>query len=349
MVKYKIGVWGQFGDGGKIADGQAVRTTIITRELVNRYGEEAVSVLNTNKWMKNPFIFLWQSYNLIKESQYILIAPADNGFKVFVPILTFLNSFVHHDLIYIVIGGFLPKLLDKHPVYIRMINQFKGIFVQTANLKKDLEIRNIQNLYILSNLKNMQPLSDKDLIINSSNQIKVCYFSRVNKEKGIEDAIEAIKIANKRLGEDYVTMDVYGLIQDYYKDIFAQLLKDNSSIIQYNGIIKFDETVNILKKYFCMLFPTYYYGEGFPGCVVDAYYSALPIIATDWLYNTDVIKDGYNGLIVPIKSPDAIADAIIKLYNDRKSHLEIRKNNLLESNQYRPDKVLKSLYNILDK
>ena len=33
MAKYKIGIWGQFGDGGKIADGQAVRTTVITEEL----------------------------------------------------------------------------------------------------------------------------------------------------------------------------------------------------------------------------------------------------------------------------------------------------------------------------
>lgn len=30
---YKIGIWGQFGDGGPIADGQAVRTTITTNEL----------------------------------------------------------------------------------------------------------------------------------------------------------------------------------------------------------------------------------------------------------------------------------------------------------------------------
>jgi len=34
--KYKIGIWGQFGDGvNKIADGQAVRTTIITAETKN--------------------------------------------------------------------------------------------------------------------------------------------------------------------------------------------------------------------------------------------------------------------------------------------------------------------------
>ena len=50
---YKIGVWGQFGDGGKIADGQAVRTTIITNELCRRYGDSAVKTVNTNAWNKD--------------------------------------------------------------------------------------------------------------------------------------------------------------------------------------------------------------------------------------------------------------------------------------------------------
>lgn len=30
----KVGIWGQYGDGGPIADGQAVRTTITTEELI---------------------------------------------------------------------------------------------------------------------------------------------------------------------------------------------------------------------------------------------------------------------------------------------------------------------------
>ena len=53
--KRKIGIWGQFGDGvNKIADGQAVRTTIMTNELKLRYGEENIAVVNTNGWKKHP-------------------------------------------------------------------------------------------------------------------------------------------------------------------------------------------------------------------------------------------------------------------------------------------------------
>ena len=64
--KYKIGIWGQFGDGiNKIADGQAVRTTIITEELKKRYGEENIYIVNTNNWRKNPIKFFFRNYYLV--------------------------------------------------------------------------------------------------------------------------------------------------------------------------------------------------------------------------------------------------------------------------------------------
>ncbi|MGI6492835.1 MAG: hypothetical protein ACOX0T_10640 [Pelotomaculum sp.] len=108
-MHYLVGIWGQFGDGGIIADGQAVRTTVITNELKHRYGEEKIRIVNTFYWKKNPVKFLFQSISLVANSKKIVILPADNGFKVFVPLLMFINAFFHRSLIYIVIGGFLPS------------------------------------------------------------------------------------------------------------------------------------------------------------------------------------------------------------------------------------------------
>ena len=68
---YKIGIWGQFGDGGPIADGQAVRTTITTNELKKRYGDDNVLILNTNAWKKHPIKFFLDTINLLKKSENI--------------------------------------------------------------------------------------------------------------------------------------------------------------------------------------------------------------------------------------------------------------------------------------
>lgn len=347
MKKYKIGIWGQSGGGGKIADGQAVRTAIITEELKNRYGEDQVLFADTYNWRNRPFRFLMECISMMKKSENVLILPADNGFKVFVPIMMVLNVIFKKRLVYIVIGGFLPELLKKRPVYVKMVNKFDRIFVQTDNLKKDLEELNIKNIYILSNLKRLNTRESKDIILNDDKQIKLCVFSRINKEKGIEDAIEAVKLANRKLNGKFITLDMYGLVPDLYKERLQELLEENKGLVAYKGIVYFNKTVETLKEYFALLFPTYYYGEGFPGNVVDAYNTGLPIIATDWLYNSDIIKNGVNGILVPIKNPKAICDAILKLYNNRELAVEIGLNNIEASKEYQPNKVLKELYEFL--
>lgn len=344
-----IGVWGQFGDGGKIADGQAVRTTIITNELRRKYGNSSVMTVNTNAWKKQPLRFLISSISLLRKSEIFIIAPADNGFKVFVPILDFFNKLLKRKILYVVIGGFLPGLLKTKPKYIKMVNRFSGLFVQTENIRKDLEEIGVKKLHILSNPKRLNTLKEEDVKVVEDEKIKVCVFSRIYTDKGVEDAIEAVKLANRSLGGIYITLDMYGLVPTFYRERLQEILDQNKGLVQYNGIIDYDKTVETLRNYFVMLFPTYYHGEGFPGNVIDAYNSALPIIATDWLYNSDVVLDNKTGLLVPIKSPQSICDALVKLYKDRGLRQMLSINSLREAPKFSPDKVLSSFFDAIDK
>jgi len=53
-----------------------------------------------------------------------------------------------------------------------------------------------------------------------------------------------------------------------------------------------------------MLFPTFWVGEGFPGIIIDAYIAGLPIIASDWNLNGEIIDEKETGFI--IKKKDSI-------------------------------------------
>lgn len=348
-AKYKIGIWGQFGDGGKIADGQAVRTTVITGELKKRYGEESIFIVNTNNWRKHPFSFLWNTLKMNAVCEKVSIFPADNGFKICVPILNLSNALFRKRLFYVVIGGFLPELLKCKPQYLKMLEKYDALFVQTPNLKKDLEELGLERVYILSNLKQLNTLKPEQVQVCRDEQVKVCTLSRITESKGIAYAVEAVKLANEILGGNKIHLDIYGICPPEYQDTFDKLLADNSEFVSNGGIVDFDKTTETLKNYFAMLFPTYYYGEGFPGNVVDAYNAALPMIATDWNYNADVIKDGYNGILVTIKDAKAMCDALLSLYNDRGRAHEIAMNNLKTAEEYKPDKVLAKFYEFMDK
>ncbi len=346
---YKIGIWGQFGDGGKIADGQAVRTTIITAELKARYGEDNILVVNTNNWKKHPFKFFFNTVKLNSRAQKVVIFPADNGFKVGVPIFNFFNKFYRRELYDVVIGGYLPDILRRKKYYVKMLKKYKALFVQTPNLKTELEEIGLENVHILSNLKRLKSVKSDEVKINNEPDVKVCTLCRITETKGIEYAVNAVKAANEALGAEKIHLDIYGIVAPDYIETFERLKKENSSFVTYGGVLDFDKTADTLRGYFAMLFPTYYYGEGFPGNVVDAYNAALPMIATDWNYNKEVITDGVNGILIPIKDTDALRDAILKLYNDRALAYEMAQNNVKEAEQYTPDKVLAKFYEFMDR
>ncbi len=348
-TKKKIGIWGQLGDGGPIADGQAVRTTIITQEMKARYGEENLMILNTNGWKRHPFSFLFGTVRLLAKCDKIVIFPADNGFKTVVPIYDFFNIFFRHKLYDVVIGGYLPNLLKNKKYYLRMLKKYKALFVQTQNIRNNLEALGLDNIHILSNLKRLPTRDVSEILVNNDKYVKVCTMSRINNSKGIEDAFIAVKMANEQLGGEYIHLDIFGMVALEYKQHFDQLLLQNAAFASYGGVLKFDRTTETLKDYFAMLFPTFYYGEGFPGNVVDAYNAGVPMIATDWLYNKDVIIDNRNGYLVPIKNPAALCQALLRLYNNRNEWIRISKNNIEDAAKYKPEIVLSKYYDLLDK
>lgn len=347
-AKYRIGIWGQYGDGGQIADGQAVRTTIVTGELKKRYGAENIKIVNSNNWKAHPYSFLLKTVSLVTQCENVIIAPADNGFKTIVPILDLVNTFFRRKMLYMVIGGFLPKLLEDQPKFIKMLRKYERLYVQTPNIKADLEKLGIDRVDYLTNLKPIEAVPESEIKLNEDRQIRLCTFSRINPEKGIEEALEAVRIANRTLGGPYVTLDMYGIVGSKYRERFETVQEEYRDIGRYRGVVNYDETVGVLRQYFALVFPTYYHGEGFSGNVIDSYFSGLPIIATDWLYNKDVVEDGKNGLLVPIKDPQAIADAILRLYHDRELARQMAINNVRASKEYTPEKVLKALFDDLD-
>ena len=125
--------------------------------------------------------------------------------------------------------------------------------------------------------------------------LSLCTFSRVMKEKGIEDVVNAVKTVNDHFGRTVYTLDIYGQVDSAQTEWFNELKSIFSSYIKYGELVPFDKSVEVLKNYFALLFPTYYEGEGFAGTLLDAMAAGVPVIASDWRYNTEIVneKTGY--------------------------------------------------------
>jgi N,N'-diacetylbacillosaminyl-diphospho-undecaprenol alpha-1,3-N-acetylgalactosaminyltransferase len=59
-----------------------------------------------------------------------------------------------------------------------------------------------------------------------------------------------------------------------------------------------------------------YYPEGIPRSMLEAMAMSKPIVTTDSIGCRDVVEDGKNGFLIPIKDANALTNAIDRLLQD---------------------------------
>ena len=91
-----------------------------------------------------------------------------------------------------------------------------------------------------------------------------------------------------------------------------------------------------------MLFLTYWKAEGFPGTLIDAFSSGLPVIATNWNYNFDILTNGKTGYMVNIKEPNQVSEKLLEIYKTQKKLIEMKYNCIEEAHKYEPLEAMKN-------
>lgn len=76
-----------------------------------------------------------------------------------------------------------------------------------------------------------------------------------------------------------------------------------------------DDMPDILRKATIVCLPSVY-GEGVPKILIEAAASGCPIVAYDSPGCREIVRDGINGRLVPMRNESALVEAIIDLLND---------------------------------
>ena len=341
--KAHTAVIGHFAFGKECLDGQTVKTKIVTDELYKQLGSDEVIKFDTAGGKKTLFKAPFQSFNALKQSKNVIIFPAHNGLRVYVPLLSFFRKFFkNRKLHYVVIGGWLPVFLQKRKRLAKQLKRFDGIYVETNTMKKALEKQGFANVFTMPNCKNLKILKPEEIVYPNGEPYKLCTFSRVMKEKGIETAVKAVKQVNEEFGRTVYTLDVYGQIDSGQTQWFEDLQTTFPDYINYRGIVDYDKSVDVLKSFFALLFPTYYEGEGFAGTILDAFASGVPVIASDWKYNAEIVNDNV-GFIYSIGDKQAFLKLLKSIAENPAILLDKKVQCLTEAERYKPENVVRIL------
>lgn len=343
-MQVKISVLGHFGEGANLLNGQTVKTKIVTEELQNQLGNDQVMKIDTHGGWKTLLKAPLQVFSALKNSKNVLIFPAQNGLKVYAPLLSLMRPlFRKRQIHYVVIGGWLPKFITTRNSLAKALRKFDGIYVETNTMKKVLEDQGFTNVFVMPNCKKLRILTEQELVYPSGLPYKLCTFSRVMKEKGIEDAIKAVIQVNTELGYQVFSLDIYGQVDAAQVEWFDKLQKNFPEYIRYGGLVPFDKSVDVLKEYFALLFPTYYEGEGFAGTLIDAYSAGVPVIASDWKYNSELVCPNITGLLVKSNSSDDLVSALIYIQNNVEQWNRMKVNCLNVSRSFIPENAIQVL------
>ena len=292
----KLGVCGHFGGKGVFLDGQTVKTKTVHKALCRHYGEENIKIVDTYNIKKRFLPVFFGTLKLFLNCDACIMLPAHNGIKIFSPLFTVLKTIFRKKIYYSVIGGWLAKFISDKPSLEKRLKRFDAIFVETTTMKRALEARGFSNIVVIANFKELEIVSADDMNTEFFEPYKLCTFSRVMKEKGMEEAIAAIKAVNETMGRTVYTLDIYGPVDSSQTQWFEGLRSRFPDCVRYLGCVPFDESVSVLKGYFALMFPTLFYTEGVPGTIVDAYAAGVPVISSRWESFSDIVDEGKSGV-----------------------------------------------------
>lgn len=156
-----------------------------------------------------------------------------------------------------------------------------------------------------------------------SETLKVVFSARMVREKGVIEVIKAAEILRKEY-EGRIVFWLCGRLAVNVDAISREEL-DARCDGKYIKWLDFQKDMkSVLEQCHIMAFPSYY-REGVPKSLIDACAVGRPIVTTNSIGCKDVVDDGVNGFLVPVKDSEALAKKLRILFEDKELRVRMGK------------------------
>ncbi len=352
-MKKEILVIGAFGYEKNQLDGQTVKSRSVVNLIKSRFGQHIDQIVfDTQTVYRNPILIFRLLFNFVK-SERIVYLPASKSLTYLFPLLYVLSILFRKKIILICIGGFQIDYFEgnlpykrRHPLQKYLSSKIYAFLPEVMSvysyLKEKYDFKN------LTYFPNFRVTSRRSVNKRSDEKcLKIVYMARINKKMGYDVIFNFSKYA--RLKGLEVQVDFYGQISSDDNDDFISKLKQNSENTDYKGFLFPEQIHETLSKYDLLVLPTRYYIEGIPGSIIDAYFSAIPVVATNWKNAKEIIEHGMTGYIVSFDNPqEEFNECLHKLYNDRELLYKMKQNAYTKSLDYSSEVAVEKLTKLLN-
>lgn len=349
MKEYKAFVVGDFAHGEKVYSGQTAKVRDYHAFLAKRYGDDQVLTLDTRNWKKHIFSCVRALISGCKKSENVVLLLCANGLsvKTVFPLVMRRKKKYGFRVLFSIVGGALMTEFEKSKYLQKNLPKTEAVYVETRALENMLKEHGLTNVYYAPVFSRRKTVTAEEIPASWTEPLRLCTYARVVKEKGISDAIDAVVEVNRRLGRKACILDVYGPAVPEYKEEFDQKVKEADGSVENLGLLTDENAIDELSKHYLLVFPTYYVGEGFPIALLESMKSALPVVATDWHFNSEIIDSGKTGIVYN-REKENLADILERLIQSPETVTEMRLHCLEKAATFDPEAIMQNVYQFID-
>lgn len=204
--------------------------------------------------------------------------------------------------------------------YIQRFSQLAAaVIALSAGTARSLQsLLNVDSVEVLPNPCPYSVISQNE---DKSNPPEILFAGKLMAAKGCFELINAFAQVKAKLPKSRLVMAGNGEVQRFRK--FAEV-KGLGDYITFTGWIDEDDLLSSYRRATVFCLPSH--SEGLPVSILEAMSQGLTVIATPVGGVPDIIKHGYNGILVPVMNESALADSLIFSLSNEQFRSDIGKN-----------------------
>ena len=267
-----------------------------------------IVTFNRRRWMSGPVFQILNLMTGIIPNQALIIGVSAAGgkSKLVTKILYFFARRNMRRSLYFMMGGQECYRIADNKEEIKWYSEYKKIYVETETMKKVMIEAGINNVEVFPNCRR-KPKGEMR-VQGGRKKLRCVFFSNIQPEKGADIILEvARKLHN-------IEFYFYGPIESQFERMFKKTVAELENV-HYMGVFKEsdEEKYKELRKYDVLLLPTRWKTEGVPGILVEAKIAGLAEIVSNQSYNSELVSDGYNGIVMNDTTAESLSAAILSL------------------------------------
>jgi glycosyltransferase involved in cell wall biosynthesis len=309
--------------------------------------------------LRHPFGILKSAKRVVDSSDVVFI----RGQMPYLPLVSIYCAVKHKPVVLWVIGNpiaiiksadrsgkifdlfsYLYALLDG--MCLKVLRYFSTFYIIANGCELYEKYKSARTkLVVSSSIKKEEFYRRKDTCQNKS--VRILFVSFVRPEKGLTYLIDALGRLKTR--RDFV-LAIVGDNKTYPQEVkkardkIAHLKLEDK--VTWEGHASFGpQLFEQFQKSDIFVLPTL--SEGTPRVLIEARAFGLPVIASNVGGIPSSITDGKDGIMVPAKSPEVLAEAIDKIIEDSEFRRNLIHNGYLRAEKHTLEKFVDSLIEVI--